>query len=149
MSMYSQHTPYSYQYIKNSQAWLLQHQHTCAHTDYHILVQSITFAQLQTWLLQHLYPYDLHFTDVSFVSPRSTDTFKLTGLMTSATWSGGSFLLACEDFGRMLDNSFPACAFFFFKVEISSHALFPLFKPGSVHSGSASWDDCDQAFPDE
>ena len=27
--------------------------------------------------------------------------------------SGGVFL-ACEDFGRMLDNSLPACAFFFF-----------------------------------
>ena len=26
---------------------------------------------------------------------------------------GGGFLLACEDFGRMFDNSFPACAFFF------------------------------------
>ena len=28
--------------------------------------------------------------------------------------------------------------FFFFKVEISSHTLIPLFRPGSVHSGSAS-----------
>ena len=27
---------------------------------------------------------------------------------------GGGFFLACEDFGRMLYNSFPACAFFFF-----------------------------------
>ena len=27
---------------------------------------------------------------------------------------GGGFFLACEDFGRMFDNSFPACAFFFF-----------------------------------
>ena len=25
---------------------------------------------------------------------------------------GGGFFLACEDFGRMFDNSFPACAFF-------------------------------------
>ena len=37
----------------------------------------------------------------------------------------------------------------FFKVEISSHKLIALFRPGSVHSGSASWDDCDQVFPDE
>ena len=29
--------------------------------------------------------------------------------------------------------------FFFFKVEIISCALIPLFRPGSVHSGSASW----------
>ena len=26
---------------------------------------------------------------------------------------GGGFFLACEDFGRMFDNSFPAYAFFF------------------------------------
>ena len=30
---------------------------------------------------------------------------------------GGSFL-ACEDFGRMFDQSFPACAFFFFFFEV-------------------------------
>ena len=40
-----------------------------------------------------------------------------------------------------------ACAFFF--VEISSRRLIPLFTSGSVHSGSASWDDCDPVFPDE
>ena len=28
--------------------------------------------------------------------------------------SSGGFFLACEDLGRMFDNSFPACAFFFF-----------------------------------
>ena len=27
---------------------------------------------------------------------------------------GGDSFLACDDFGRMFDNSFPACAFFFF-----------------------------------
>ena len=57
---------------------------------------------------------------------------------------GGGFFLACEDFGRMFDNSFPAYAFFFpFKVEISSRTLIPLLRPGSAHSGSASWDDYD------
>ena len=29
---------------------------------------------------------------------------------------GGGFFLAGEDFGRMFDNLFPACAFFFFLV---------------------------------
>ena len=49
--------------------------------------------------------------------------------------------LTCEDFGRMSDDSFPACAFFlffFFKVEISVCTLNPLLMPGIVHSGSAS-----------
>ena len=54
----------------------------------------------------------------------------------------------CEDFGTIFDNSFPACAFYF-SVEISSRTLIPLFKPGSVQSGSASWNDCGRVFPDE
>ena len=34
---------------------------------------------------------------------------------------GSGFVLACEEFGRMVDNSFPACALiFFFNVEILS-----------------------------
>ena len=37
----------------------------------------------------------------------------------------------------------------FFKVDISPCTLILLFTPGSVHSGSASWDDCDRVFPDE
>ena len=50
----------------------------------------------------------------------------------------------------MFYNSFPACAFcFVLLVEISSCTLISLFRPGSVHIGSASWDDCDQVFPDE
>ena len=75
----------------------------------------------------------------------------------------GGFLLACEDFGRMFDHLFPACAFFLsfrfffssffssslFEVEISSRTPVPLFMPESVHSRSASEDDCGRMFPDE
>ena len=47
--------------------------------------------------------------------------------------------LASEDFGRMFDHSSPPPPrSFFFKVEISSRTLIPLFRPGSVHSGSTS-----------
>ena len=65
--------------------------------------------------------------------------------------SGSGFFLACQDFGRMFDNLFPACTYLFiyFKVKISSRTLIPLLRPRSVHSGSASWDDCDWVFPDE
>ena len=53
----------------------------------------------------------------------------------------------------MFDHSFPACAFLFlfflFEVEISSRTLVSLFTPGSVHSGSASLDDCGRMFPDK
>ena len=43
-------------------------------------------------------------------------------------------------------HSLPAL---FFKVEISWRTLNPLFRPGSVHSGLASWCDCDRVLPDE
>ena len=36
-----------------------------------------------------------------------------------------------------------------FHVETSSRTLIPLFMAGSVHTGSASLDDCDRLFPDE
>ena len=62
---------------------------------------------------------------------------------------GGGFFFACEDLGRMLDHLFPTCAFLCVCVEISSCTLIPLFMPGSIHSGSASWDDCSRMFPDK
>ena len=33
-------------------------------------------------------------------------------------------------------------------MEISSRTLISLFRPGSVHNGSVSWDDCDWVLPD-
>ena len=58
----------------------------------------------------------------------------------------GFFSSLAMTFGRMFDHSFPACvlfsfSFLFFKVEISSRTLIPVFMPESVHSGSASRDD--------
>ena len=62
-----------------------------------------------------------------------------------------AFFLAYEDFGRMFDHSdihsppallllllFVVVGGVFFKVEVSSRTLVPLFMPGSLHSGSAS-----------
>ena len=57
------------------------------------------------------------------------------------------FFLASDHFGRMLDHSFPGCAFLFFLLEISSRTQILLFMPGSVHSGSASWDNCGPNVP--
>ena len=62
--------------------------------------------------------------------------------------SGGSFFFTSEDLGRMFDNSFPAFTLFL-QVDISSHKLIPFFWPGSVHGGSASWDNYDKVFPDK
>ena len=66
---------------------------------------------------------------------------KLVVLGQGFIYGGGGFFLACEDFGRMFDSSFPTCAFvcvFFCKVEISLRTPIPLFWPGSVHSSSVS-----------
>ena len=61
-----------------------------------------------------------------------------------------AFFLACKDFGRMFDHSFPVCAFKKkFSVESSSCTLIPLCMPGSVHSVWASQDNCGRMFPDK
>ena len=64
---------------------------------------------------------------------------------------GSGFFFAFEDFGRecWTIHSQPAFLFLFFFKVISSRSLIPLFMPGSVHSGLASWDDCGWMFPDK
>ena len=85
----------------------------------------------------------------------------------SCDGGGGSFL-ACEDFGGRFDELFLACTFLFFSFLSFVFLFFVLFNfffkwrsarahqfhvfcvcPGSVHSGSSSWDDCGRLFPDE
>ena len=61
------------------------------------------------------------------------------------------FSLRAKIWGQRLDDSLPACAICFcFKVDQHqlTHTPTPLFTPESVHSGSASWDNCGQVFPD-
>ena len=52
-------------------------------------------------------------------------------------------------FGVNVRQFIPCLRIFFFQMEISSHTLIPLFMPQSVNSGTASWDNYDQVFPDE
>ena len=60
---------------------------------------------------------------------------------------GGGFFLVCKDLGERF--TFSACAFYFiFKWRVAHAHLFHS-RPGSVYSGSASWDGCDRVFPDE
>ena len=64
--------------------------------------------------------------------------------------SYGGFFLVLRGFLREWSNIHSRLRFFFFfEVEISSRTLIPLFVPGSVHSGSANWDDYGQMFPDK
>ena len=50
---------------------------------------------------------------------------------------------------RMHLDFFSFIFFFFWKWRLCCAHLIPLFRPGSVNSGSASRDDCRRVFPDE
>ena len=55
-----------------------------------------------------------------------------------------------SSFARSLVKVIPRPRFFFFfQVEVSSRMSLSLFRLGSAHSDSASWDDCSWIFPDE
>ena len=57
------------------------------------------------------------------------------------TDNSDGFFLACEDLGECTTIRSPSALFVvvvIFQMDISSHTLIPLFRPGSVHSGSAS-----------
>ena len=51
-------------------------------------------------------------------------------------------------FGDNVQPFIPHLRFCFLKWRLAC-TLMPLFRPGSVHIGSASCDDCDQVFPDK
>ena len=83
----------------------------------------------------------------------SSSLLHVFGLVFLSFLLGVGFFLTCENLGRMFDNSFHTCVFVVVVVvvlvEIKSCTFFPFIWPGSVHSGSASWDDCGKMFPDE
>ena len=78
--------------------------------------------------------------------------FKVIAIQRDPLWMR---LVAFSSLARILEECStihsPAALFFsfFFLVEISSTTLIPLFRPESVNSGSASWDDCGPVFPGE
>ena len=57
---------------------------------------------------------------VNKLSIKETDELKLilTWIQPLSSWAhcggGGGFFRACKDFGKMFNNAFPTCAFFFF-----------------------------------
>ena len=79
----------------------------------------------------------------------SNSVFAMKG-QTCWNGGGGGFFLECEDVGRLFDNSFPTWACLLLLLGgVRSRTLIPLFRPRSVHSGSASRDDCGLVFPDK
>ena len=66
--------------------------------------------------------------------------------------AGDGFFLACEDLGECWTIHSAHMLFSLKKkkneAEISSRTLISLFRPGSVYSGSASWDNCSWVFSD-
>ena len=82
------------------------------------------WRQVQVW--EKRYILSQHSVDLRILADERWQTWVQSRLVALNNWplarkqlrlqSGGGFFLACEDFGRMFDNSFPACAsiFFFF-----------------------------------
>ena len=78
-------------------------------------------------------------------------------LISNTTGESGGPFLVCKLLGECVAIHFPPALLLFFfslfkkkkKVKISSRTLIPLFMPGSVHSGSASFNDCGRMFPDK
>ena len=64
-------------------------------------------------------------------------------------WLVVAFSSLARIWGECSTISFQPLRFKKKKKEIRSHTVTPLFRPGSVHRGSASWDDCSWVFPDE
>ena len=52
-------------------------------------------------------------------------------------------------FWENIQQLIPHLRSFYFYLRISSHTLFPFFRPGSIHSGWTSWSDCGWVFPEE
>ena len=73
----------------------------------------------------HWIVFDQHVTK-DYVKELAFSKYVLSKKAGLCPAGGGGLFLACEDFGRMFDSSFPACTFFLllFKVEISSHTQF-------------------------
>ena len=63
--------------------------------------------------------------------------------------NGGFFPPRLRGVWENVRSFLPRLRYFFFKVDIRSRALTPLFMPGSVHSGSASCDDRGRMFSDK
>ena len=57
---------------------------------------------------------------------------------------GGGFFITCKErsIWETVRQFIPCLCFFFFNVEIRSYTLIPLFRPGSVHNGLESRDNC-------
>ena len=77
--------------------------------------------------------------------------FVLGGHLEIASFYATMLAVAFSSCARILGecSTIHPCLHFFFKVEISLCKLIPLFRPGWVHRGSASWDDCNRVSPDE
>ena len=74
---------------------------------------------------------------------------KLKGIIHFSSFLAFSSLAWTLGEGSTIHSSPVLFFFFFFEVEISSRTLIPLFMPGSVHSSSASLNDCVRVLPDD
>ena len=138
--------------LEEDLGWIVPHVPPLTH-----LVKGLTLSELIVHVNYHFNSYSFDCTDLWLKFALECPYFDLIfqqdcfGMAADLYGGGGGFwwlFPRMRGFGGVFNNSFPTCAFFF-KVEIRLHTLFPLFRPGSVHGGSASWDNCDWVFPDK
>ena len=117
-----------------------------------------SYDGFRTWLCRRVVTVSRWFLTlnlpVRYTPSQKTVCFlKTTHLLQLLRWWWWWWLFPC--LWRLGENvqPFVLClhlfSFFSFEVEITSGALIPLFMPGSVHSGSESWDDCGWMFPNK
>ena len=125
--------------VQTRAVWL--HVGTESSLSFHLRAQPLLFFNI-FWT----FCADEHFKTWPILSPTDGSGMRITQAASAnqeTTNNGGGFFIACEDFRRMFENYSPPALFFvvfcfcIFKVEIRSHTLILLSKPGSVHSGSA------------
>ena len=84
------------------------------------------------WLLSK------HFRLTGLARKRENKLIQAKQIMAAPLHRNGGFFHACEDLGENVRQFIPRLG-----------TLIPLFMPGSIHSGSASRDDCGRMFPDK
>ena len=106
----------------------------------------------------HPFPLELHSLNFQLCAWLSTgitvEKSILVKILKNTNLAEGcrSWLFLCtQGFWEKVQEIIPHLHFLLllYIVEISSPTLIPLFRPGSVHSGSWSWGDCGWVFPDK
>ena len=129
--------------LRNKQKQNQTHQKEVSHRDVWIKFSCMTVPWLG-WKCKR-FNHNLNVFHLVCLNLFNTHKLKRAQTDTAGGGGGGGFFLLSKDFWENVRQFTSRQPFFpdFSEVEITSRTLIPLFRPGSVHSGSVSWDNCD------